>query len=163
MDHETELRRQLVDLLTKGNAHMSFLDATAGFSVKDINKKAVNVDYTFWHLMEHIRRTQADILNFIVNSKYKELKWPNDYWPGKDEQATLKDFKKTVKGFLADNKKLCKLALSKKTDLYAKIAWGTGQNILKEILVVADHNAYHVGEFAILRQVLKAWPRNRKS
>jgi hypothetical protein len=148
--------------LLKGNAHMSFEEAVADFPKKKINTKFINNDYTFWHLIEHIRRTQYDILDFITNPDYKELTWPNDYWPEKNQNASLKDWEITIASFLHDRKKLEMITKDSKTDLYQKIPHGTGQTIFREILVVADHNAYHIGELAIMRQVLGAWDKNHK-
>ena len=157
MNNNEFTREELVFHLTKGHAHMTFEEAVADFPVKKMNEMFPNGEYTFWHLLEHIRRTQADILDFIINKKYKEPEWPGDYWPGKQEKATQKDWNKTVKSFLKDRKKLQKLVENSKTDLYKKIPHGTGQTIFREIIVIVDHNAYHLGEFAIMRQVLHAW------
>lgn len=159
---EKLLRSTLVNLLKVGNAHMPFAQAVANFPTEAINRKAPHVSYTFWHLLEHIRISQADILEFITDAHYKDKEWPKDYWPKESDKASKEGWSATIKGFLKDNKALQEIALNKKTDLYAKIPWGSGQTILKELLVVADHNAYHVGEFAILRQVMNTWPRNRK-
>jgi len=171
MKEEKFIRDELVFHLLKGNAHMSFEDAVADFPQSKMNAKFTNGDYTFWHLIEHIRRTQYDILDFIINPKYVEREWPKDYWPAriatqsiaggtqKNQNATKKDWDKTIKSFLADRFKLKKLVEDPKNDLYKKIPWGTGQTLIREILVIVDHNAYHLGEFAIMRQVLGAWDK----
>lgn len=160
MKNEEYIRDELVFHLTKGHAHMTFEEAVADFPVTKMNSVFMNGDYTFWHLLEHIRRTQADILDFIVNKEYKEPKWPEDYWPKKSEKATETNWDKTVKGFLKDQKSLVKLIRDTNTNLYTKIPKGTGQTLFREIWVVVDHNAYHIGEFAIMRQVLKAWGKD---
>lgn len=159
MDQDRQLRDELIFQLTKGHAHMSFADAVADFSEDKMNKKFTNGDYTFWHLLEHIRRTQNDILEFIVNPNYKDKEWPKDFWPAKDTKATKQDWDKTVSGFHEDQKKLKELVQEEKNDLYAKIPHGTGQTLMREILVIVDHNAYHIGEFAIMRQVLNTWKK----
>jgi len=156
------LRQKLVDFLTSHQAHMTLEDAVADFPVKFINTKAPNVDYTFWHLIEHLRITQNDILDFCINKNYKEPKWPEGYWPKKDKKATKKDWDKTVKDYNSDLNKMVKLVKNPKTDLFAKIPWGEGQTILREAMLIFDHNAYHIGELGILRQVVGAWPKNRK-
>ena len=160
--NEDYIRDELVFHLTRGHAHMSFEEAVHDFPTDKINTKFTNGDYTFWHLLEHIRRTQADILEFIVNPDYKDLEWPKDYWPAKNEQANRVQWAKTIRGFKNDQEKLVKIIKNKKTDLYAKIPKGTGQTIFREIFVVTDHNAYHLGEFAIMRQTLGAWNKGHK-
>ena len=139
---------------------MTFEEAVADFPESKMNTKFTNGDYTFWHLLEHIRRTQKDILDFIINPDYKEREWPKDYWPGKNEKAAKRDWDETTSAFLKDRKKLEKLVKNPKTDLYKKIPHGTGQTIFREIIVITDHNAYHLGEFAIMRQVLSAWGKS---
>lgn len=174
MNSEKFTRDELVFQLLKGNAHMSFEEAVAEFPEAKMNTLFTNGEYTFWHLLEHIRRTQADILDFMINPDYKELEWPADYWPARiatqsvaggpapDKKATKKDWDTTVKGFLKDRAALQMLVGDPKTDLYARIPHGSGQTVFREILVVADHNAYHLGEFAIMRQVLGAWGKSHK-
>jgi hypothetical protein len=162
MKTESALRDELVFHLLKGHAHMTFDEAVTDFPLKHINTVFTNGVYTFWHLLEHIRRTQKDILDFMVNPDYKEPRWPDDYWPGNEKKAVKKDWDKTIKGFLKDQKELQKLVEDPKTDLYKKLPHGTGQTVMREIIVVTDHNAYHLGEFAIMRQVLGAWDKKRK-
>ena len=136
---------------------MTFADVVVNFPEDHMNTIFPNGTYTPWHLLEHIRRTQWDILDFIVNSNYQELSWPDDYWPRKDEKTTQKAWDKTIARFENDLKELQNIVKNPKTDLYAKIPHGDGQTILREILVVADHTSYHIGEFAIMRQVMETW------
>ncbi|MGI8420219.1 MAG: DinB family protein [Candidatus Levyibacteriota bacterium] len=157
MNKDKALRDELVFQLTKGHAHMSFAYAVKDFPEEKMNMKFSNGDYTFWHLLEHIRRTQNDILEFIENPNYKEREWPKDYWPEKDQEATKTDWDKTISLFHEDQKKLQTLVEDGNNDLYIKIPHGTGQTIIREIMVIVDHNAYHIGEFTIMRQVLKTW------
>jgi len=156
---EKELREELVFHLTKGHAHMTFAEVIADFPKELINMKAPNVEYSFWDVIEHIRLTQKDILDFIVAQEYAEPKWPDDYWPPKDKQATEKEWQKSIEMFEKDQKNLIKLIEDPTTNLYNKIPRGTGQTVLREIEVVIDHNAYHVGEFGILRQVCNGWKK----
>lgn len=159
MNQDKILREHLLSLFKGGNAHMTLDDAVKNYPVSGINDIFPNGEYSSWHLLEHIRRTQKDILNFIVNPNYKELNWPKDYWPERNKKATQKDWKQTIELFEKDTKALEKIVSNPKTNLYAKIPWGEGQTILREILLVADHNAYHIGEFAIIRQVMDTWNR----
>ncbi len=160
MTEEKYIRDELVFHLTQGHAHMPFVEAVANFPEEHYNTVFTNGDYTFWHLLEHIRRTQKDILDFMTDPDYKEPSWPRDYWPAKDAKATKADWEKTVHSFKADQEKLKAYIEDPKTDLYEKIARGTGQTVFREIRVIVDHNAYHIGEFAIMRQVHDTWGKN---
>ena len=160
MNSDAVVREHLLSLLQGGNAHMTFDDAVKDFPVDHMNTVFPNGTYTSWHLIEHIRRTQEDILDFIRNPDYKNRSWPNDYWPAKDEKATKKTWERTISEFGKDSKALQKIVKEPKTDLYTKISHGEGQTILREILLVADHNAYHIGEFAIMRQVMGTWGKD---
>lgn len=155
--HEAMLREQLGDLLARGNAHMSFEQAVDDFPMQHINTVFPNGSYTPWHLLEHLRLTQEDILDFIHNPHYKERDWPTAYWPAPDARATEPGWHETIRGFLADRAALQAIARDPATDLFTQIPHGSGQNILRELLVVSDHNAYHIGEFAIMRQVMGTW------
>ena len=159
---DSDLRKHVVYLLEDGGAHMSFMDAVAEFKADDINIKPQNVEYSFYDLVEHLRITQHDILDFCINSEYKELSWPDEYWLPKDKKATKVMWDKSVKAFQKDLEEMIKLVKDPKTDLFAKIPWGDGQTYLREALLVADHNAYHIGELGILRQVAGTWPKNHK-
>lgn len=162
MQNEEYIRSELVFHLTQGHAHMPFAEAVSNFPEEHFNTYFTNGDYTFWHLLEHIRRTQEDILDFMVNDNYKEREWPKDYWPAIDEKASNDDWAKTVHAFAEDQKQLVKLIEDPKTDLYKKLPHGTGQTVFREIWVTVDHNAYHIGEFAIMRQVMRAWDKNHQ-
>ena len=160
-DNETVIRQQLIDRLRGRGAHMPLEDAIKDFPMDRINQVFPNGSYCAWALVEHIRRGQWDILDFIRNPDYKYLEWPKDYWPVPGYEATPKDWDATVAGYLQDQAELERLVLDPSTDLYARIPWGEGQTILREILLVADHTAYHTGEFAIMRQVMGTWSEGR--
>lgn len=162
MDKDKILKKQLISLLKGGHAHMTLAEAVEDYPMDKINEIFPNGDYSSWHLLEHIRRTQNDILEFIINPKYKYKEWPKDYWPEKNEKAKEAQWKETVKKFHKDQDKLEKIIKNRKTDLYKKIPWGEGQNIIREIQTVADHNSYHIGEFAIMRQVMGTWSKGHK-
>lgn len=162
MDKDKFLREQLVNLIKGDHAYMPFDHAVADFPEESINQKPTNVPYTFWHLIEHLRITQHDILDFSINKNYKYMKWPDAYWPDKNAKATKKDWNKTIKDFNLDLAKMIKLVKNPKTDLYAKFSWGEGQTVIREAMVLANHNAYHIGELAILRQTVKNWPKSHE-
>jgi hypothetical protein len=157
------LREQLAELLQHSHAHMSFEEAVADYPMEHINTSFPNNRYSAWHLLEHLRLTQWDILDFIRNPQYHEPAWPQDYWPAPDQQATPEDWQRTIQAFLADQRALRAIILDPQTDLWAPIPQGTGQAIAREIMVVADHNAYHIGEFAIMRQVMGTWGKGRST
>ena len=136
---------------------MSLADAVEGFPPAKFNDKFPQGEYSAWGLLEHIRITQNDILDFSTNPNYQDKAWPKAYWPDPATAATSADWRRTIALFHQDQQALVDLVNDPQTDLFVKIPHGTGQNILKEILVVADHNAYHVGEFAIMRQVMGTW------
>ncbi len=162
MESDEILRKHLLDLLRGGNAHMPFDAAVADFPPDRINDLPPNVPYSPWHLLEHIRLTQWDILDFIVNPKYVWRKWPDEYWPAKTARASQAQWNETIAKFHADLKSLDDLVANQATDLTEEIPHAKGYTILREILVVSDHNAYHIGEFAILRQVMGTWPAKRE-
>jgi hypothetical protein len=157
MPDESTLRRHIVNLLRGEHAYMPFETAVKNFPEEDINKFPPNVPYTFWHLVEHIRITQNDILDFSQNPDYVYLQWPQDYWPAKDAKATKKEWDESVESVIRDLDEMIGLIESPASDLFTPFAWGEGQNLLREAMVVANHNAYHIGEFGILRQVIGNW------
>jgi len=157
MDQDV-LRRQLAELLDGVGAHMPFDEAVADFPDDAINQRPPNVDYTPWHLLEHLRLTQADILDYVTNEAYVEPSWPVDYWPSPDALATRAMFDETIHEFGADLLALRALVMDPGQDLFAVIPGTPGHTLLREVRVDADHNAYHIGEFAILRQVMGTWP-----
>lgn len=161
MNTDEVVRKQLLQLLRGGNAHMPYDQAVADFPMDAINTQPPNVPYTPWHLLEHMRITQWDILEFIRNPDHVSPSWPDEYWPAQDAQATPENWKATIQSFRADLKALQDIVSDPETDLYAPIPHAKDYTIFREILVVSDHSAYHIGEFGILRQVMGAWPKGR--
>jgi DinB superfamily len=157
------LRRELIELLDGEGAHMSFEEAVDRFPDDAINDRAPNVDYTPWHLLEHLRLTQVDILEYVRDPEYVSPPWPAGYWPDRDATATPTQFAGTIEAFLGDRAALRAMVADESVDLLAPITWTPGHTLLREVRIVADHNAYHVGEFAILRQVMGTWPAERDS
>jgi hypothetical protein len=156
-----QVREQLLVLLDGVGAHMPFEEAVADFPTDAINAFPPNVDYTPWHLLEHLRITQADILDYIVNRDYVEIDWPAEYWPSRDAVATPAQFAETIDAFERDRSAIRDIVADPSTDLLAVIPGTPGHTILREVRVVGDHNAYHVGEFAVLRQIMSTWPADR--
>lgn len=157
MDSDIQVRDQLRALLQGGNAHMTFDEAVANFPREQMNTKLPHFPYTPWHLLEHVRIAQWDILEFIRNPQYVSPSWPEGYWPAEGSQADESAWEKTLTSFRADLQSLLEMVADPTVNLYTPIPHGNGQNVLREILVVADHNAYHIGEFATLREVMGTW------
>ena len=159
METEVALRKQLVNLLTVRQAHMDFEDAVTDFPEAHINTKLANCDYTFWHLLEHMRICQKDILDYIQSTDYKWPTFPDNLWPDESAKTDLASWQQTIAHFRQDRQKLVELINDPETDLFASLQ-NSGEHrhtILREINIVASHNAYHTGELGILRQVMGLW------
>ena len=157
MTYNAAAREQLVQLLSGRNAHMTFVDAVDNFPLNLINTKPPNVPYTPWHLVEHLRIAQWDILEFVRDPDHISPPWPEGYWPSQDALATEEQWKESIELFTADLASVAAIARDHNLELEAEIPHAPGYTYLREILLVADHNAYHVGELAILRQIMGAW------
>jgi hypothetical protein len=155
MKQDEVIREQLLALLRGGNAHMSFDQAVDGFPMDKINAQPPNLPYTPWHLLEHIRLAQRDILDFIRDPAYVSPEWPAGYWPPKGEKADEARWRRTIEEFRADRRELEKIIKDPDTDLTATMPQGQKYTVLREILVAADHNAYHMGEFGLIRGALE--------
>lgn len=162
MNETDALREQLTRLLRAQDAHMGFLEAAVGFPDHAINARAPNVDYSPWHLAEHVRITQWDILEYIRNPSHVSPHWPVGYWPDPDATATPEQFAVTVDAFTRDREALLAIVGDAGVDLLAPMPHAPRHSVAREIRVVADHTAYHTGEFAILRQVMGTWPAERR-
>lgn len=159
MDSQEIVRKQLLDLLRGGNAHMGFDEAFDNFPMEAINASPPGSDYTPWRLLEHIRIAQWDILEFVRNPNYKSLPWPAGYWPAKGENADRQKWEKSLKSFWADLHDMQAIIEDPQTDLFNDLPHAPGYSILREVLVLADHNAYHMGEFAMMREAMNTWVR----
>ena len=156
MTPDASLRKWLDWLLAGGGAHVSFDDAFRGLPPKLRGAHAPGLEHTAWQLLEHMRIAQWDILDFSVNPKYKPMAWPAGYWP-KTDAPPKGAWEKSVRNFRADLAAMRKLVKNPRTDLHAKLPWGEGQTILREALLLADHNAYHLGQLVLVRKAVGAW------
>jgi len=156
---DSALRQHLLELLRGGSAHANFRDSVADWPENLRGKRASGFPHTAWQLLEHLRIAQDDILDFTRNSKYEELNFPDDYWPKHDAPPTTAAWDESVTSFQRDLKQFEDLVSDPKTDLFAKIPWGSGQTILREAFLIADHNAYHLGQLVALRRALGAWSK----
>jgi hypothetical protein len=158
MNTDQALRKHVVALLDGRQAAMTFSDAVANFPMALINTNPPNVPYTCWHLIEHLRITQWDILEYCRDPQHVSPDWPAGYWPDRAAKTDAAGWQRTIDQFQADFQAMRALVLDPQTDLFAPIPHGyNGHTVLREALLIADHNAYHVGELGILRQVMNAW------
>ena len=157
MEDESALRQHLLDLLKGGNAHATIKVALQDFPAELRGKRPKGAPHSPWELMEHMRIAQWDILEFSRDPDHTSPKFPDGYWPEKPEPPDEKAWDRSVNGFCQDLNSLCALVADDATDLYARIPHGEGQTILREALLTADHNAYHLGQLVLLRRILGAW------
>jgi DinB superfamily len=155
--HGKQLREHLLYLLDGGGAHAKFDDAVKNMPEELRGVKPNALPHSAWMLLEHLRLAQWDILEFSRNAKYESPKWPEGYWPKTAAPPNAAAWNKGVQRFRKDLKAMQYLVANPKTDLYARIPWGDEQTILREVLLVADHNAYHVAQLIDVRRLLGAW------
>ena len=163
MKKDKIVRQQLLALLRGGNAYMPFDWVVANFPIERINERAPNVPYSAWELLEHVRISQWDILQFIRDPDHVSPIFPVGYWPLPGTMANEREWQQTLDAFQADWQALIEMIEDPNTDLYSDLPHAAGYNILQQLLVVADHNAYHIGELGILRQVMGSWPPQTES
>ena len=157
MNTDQSLRKHLVELLEGGHAHAKFDDVVADFPSRLYGEVPKGLEHSAWMLIEHMRITQQDILDFSRNAHYKSLKWPDAYWPKKPTPPSPDAWEASVKLFREDLNALKKMVQDPKTDLFANIEWGDGQTILRETMLAADHNAHHLGQLIDVRRLLGIW------
>jgi hypothetical protein len=156
MEHDQLLREHLLYLLRGGGAHIDLETLLADFPAHARNGKAAGVPYTPWQVLEHMRIAQVDILEFSRHAAHVSPKWPEGYWPAPETAADEAAWQQSVASFRADLAALAQLVADPATDLFARIPHGDGQTILREVLLVADHNAYHLGVLVVLKRALEA-------
>jgi len=159
VDVETSLRQHLIELLEGGHAHATFEDAIADFPEAARGRKPAHLPHSAWMLVEHMRLAQWDILEFSRTRKHKSPAWPEGYWPAGDDPPSPAQWDHSLGQFRSDLKAIVALVKNPKTDLFARIPWGEGQTILREAMLVADHNAYHTAQIVDVRRLLGLWPR----
>jgi len=155
-DHERILRDQLIAQLEGGQAYLPVVKILEGFPVKQAGSHIDGVKHTPWELLEHLRIAQWDILFFTVDPNHVTPPWPQDHWPKKSAPDSDAAWSKSVATFLAELEQVKALALNPEIPLFETIPHGTGQTYLREILLVADHNAHHLGQLILLRRALES-------
>jgi hypothetical protein len=155
---DDSLRKHVLFLLRGGSAHMSFDEFVNSFPADLCNRQVEGLPYTPWQVLEHMRLAQWDILEFSRDPDHLSPEFPKGYWPNPDDPGTPALWQKTIEEFRKDLQELEALVENPATDLHAKIPHGDGQTILREALLTADHNAYHLGALTVMARILKASP-----
>lgn len=155
---DASLRKELASLLKGGNAHVHFMDAVENFPEGKRGTYAQGLPHTGWQLLEHARIAQWDLLEFSRNSKHVSPEFPDGYWPKTPAPQSADEWNESLFKFRRDLREMVRLVENPRTNLHAPIPHGNGQTILREALVLADHNAYHLGQLIDLRRALGSWP-----
>lgn len=156
-NHDQSLRQELLAFLKGGHAHATLDNAIKDFPAALYAKKPNGTPHNAWQQLEHIRLTLHDLLNFCTHRDYSAPEWPKGYWPSRDAPASPDAWDASVKALRKDLNAFEKMLKDPEVDLYAKIAWGDGQTILREILLAIDHTGYHIGQIVMLRKQFGAW------
>jgi len=155
--HGKRLREHVIYLLNGGGAHVRFDDVVKNMPEELRGIRPDGLPHSAWMLLEHLRMAQWDILEFSRNSRHKSPEWPKGYWPPTEAPPNTAAWNKNIQQFRKDLKSMQDLVANPNTDLFARIPWGDGQTILREALLLADHNAYHLGQLLDVRRLLGAW------
>lgn len=162
MRPKSDPRALIHEVFTEEAAHMALDEAVAEFPVRQINTKPPNVPYSFWHLLEHIRIAQRDLLEYVQDPKHASPSWPDGYWPAPDATTDAAGWKRTIAAIKKDLGRMDRLLTDRRVDIFAPVPFANDKSVVRCAFLVLDHNAYHLGEFAILRQVMGLWPKDRK-
>ena len=146
------LRKHLIESLSGEKAHIAFDRVVEDFPLEAINKKVHGIPHSPWYQVAHMHLAQRDIIDFIKNPKYREMKWPDDYWP--TAEADTNTWHQTIESFIADRKELILLIEDHSIDLFAPIAHAPGYTIFREIIIMANHHSYHTGQLLHLKRLL---------
>jgi hypothetical protein len=157
MKHDA-LREHLVKLLDWKDAHATFDAAVDGIPAEDRGKIPDGASHSLWQLIEHLRLAQRDIVDFCFNAAYEEPDWPDDYWPLHPEPPSAAVWDESIAGYREDRARMIEMAKDTSVDLFGRIPHGTGQTYMREILLLADHNAYHIGQIVLVRKLIGNWP-----
>lgn len=159
MPADTALREQLVQTILGGHAHATFEDVVRDFPPDRAGTRPKGCPYSAWELLEHMRIAQNDILRFSKSADYVSPKWPEGYWPQTPGPADPADWEKSIRAFRRDRRAFEALLEDPRQNLNKKFPWGEGQTLLREALLIVDHNAYHVGQLLLVRRLLGLWPK----
>jgi hypothetical protein len=157
MEHDKELRAHLVDLLKSGHAHATFEDSVKELPAELRGRVPEGATHSPWQVLEHLRLAQWDILEFSRDANHVSPEWPKGYWPQSPAPPGPRAWEESAAAFLRDREGMCALVSDSANDLFARIPHGDGQTLLREALLAADHNAYHIGQMVLVRRLLGAW------
>lgn len=157
MANDAALRKHLTALLQGGQAHATFDDTVNGFPLDKIGVRPEGMPHSAWELLEHLRIAQEDILAFSRSADYQAIRWPDDYWPSSPQPEREAQWQESVEACRKDLAAFLKLVQDPQRDLYEPFPWGKGQTLLREALLMADHNSYHLGQLLLVRRALGAW------
>ncbi len=156
-NHLEDLVKHLSSLIVGGNAHVTFDESIENLAPENFGIKPPDLPYSIWMLVQHIRITQADILDFSVNKYYKPLKWPDEYWPAQEAPTDTGSWQNCLDKIQDDRQNFIDLLHKPDADLFAPFRHGDGQNLFKEALLIADHTSYHTGQIVLIRRLLNDW------
>jgi uncharacterized damage-inducible protein DinB len=159
MANNTAIRENLIWLLEGGHAHAKFDDAVADVPFDRAGIRPKGASHSAWEILEHMRIAQNDILRFSLSGDYVSPDWPAGYWPAGPAPEDNDGWEQSVRDFRKDLAEFVSLIRDPERDIYKKLPWGTGQSLLREALLLADHNSYHLGELVLVRRLLGIWPR----
>ncbi len=154
---DTALRQDLLNLLRGGNAHVAAADALNHLDLKFSTVRPEGMEHSVWELLEHVRIAQEDILRYTLDASWKSPKWPEGYWPTNPPALSKKAWNDSVSSFKADLESLIRLAENRDLDLTSRIPHGEGRTYLRQLLLAADHNSYHLGQIILVRKALGQW------
>lgn len=156
MEHDHKVRQYLKSLLSWEDSHLNFENAIQDIPAEWRGKKPPEFPYSIWQLVEHIRIAQWDILDFSRNPAYKEIKWPDEYWPEESAPANDDQWNKSIQKIIDDRREFITLIEDRNFDLFKPFEHGTGQTLFRQAVLIADHTAYHVGQIVLLRKIIQA-------
>jgi uncharacterized damage-inducible protein DinB len=157
MPNNAALRKHLLALLRGGQAHATFDDTVDGFPLDKTGVRPAGLPHSAWELLEHLRIAQRDILEFSRSTDYQAIRWPDDYWPRSPRPERESQWRESAQAVRDDLAEFEKLLQDPGRDLYAPFPWGKGQTLLRQALLIADHNSYHLGQLLLVRRALGAW------
>jgi hypothetical protein len=152
---DADLRKHLIALLEGGHAHITFADAVKNFPIDRAGVRPQGSPHSAWELLEHLRIAQADIVHFSHGKDYVEKKWPDDYWPSSPSPKNKQEWDASIKSVNKDLDEFSEMLKDNKRDLLEPFPWGDGQTLLREALLIADHNSYHLGQLMLVRRMLE--------
>ncbi|MFW5700816.1 MAG: DinB family protein [Cyclobacteriaceae bacterium] len=154
---EIEVRKHLVSLLSSENAHVSIQKAITGIHFEQLGETRENQPYSLWQQIEHVRLAQKDIVDYTLDDNYEQMQWPEDYWPEENAPVDQQAYQQSLYNFAEDLNRMIEHIKNPQNNLYENFSYGEGHNLLREALLLADHNAYHSGQIILMRKMLNDW------